>query len=383
MQRGWQSHQLGAVRVRPYLGYGAVYRSNLFQTYSNKQSDFCNLITPGIQFELPVAGTHKISLGYLANGYLYRRFSGNDHYDQNINADVSVNFSKLSVKVGNTYRHAAEEASVTQNGPSITLQPKRPYNQDTPYFNAAYKLADRWRFETNYQFNYLAYSRTQDQINNYKYNTLGATIFYKFWPKTSALIQYVATIGTFPYDNNRNYLSQTPMLGITWDPTAKLSGTIKVGYTVTNYSNLNSGLGSFDPNGVALTIQTLYRLSSYTQVSLVAQRSLQSDQNYGNNTYFNQGLMLTISHLWHYFNVTSYGSFSYYNNPYVFSSINPDTNQLEKRNDNIIYVNLGLSRPIIKWLQMRLDYFYYNRGSNFTPFATNENKVMLSLQSSF
>ena len=71
LQRGWDSHKLGPVRVSPYLEYDALYRTNVFQTYNNKKSDFVNMISPGIRFELPVAGTHRLSLGYLGNSYIY------------------------------------------------------------------------------------------------------------------------------------------------------------------------------------------------------------------------------------------------------------------------------------------------------------------------
>ncbi len=75
------------------------------------------MISPGIRFELPVAGTHRLSLGYLGNSYIYSRFSENSHYDQNVNADAALNFSKLSMRVGAAFRNATEEASLMQVGP--------------------------------------------------------------------------------------------------------------------------------------------------------------------------------------------------------------------------------------------------------------------------
>ena len=105
--------------------------------------------------------------------------------------------------------------------------------------------------------------------------------------------------------------------------------------------------------------------------------------NANNNSYFNTGLLFTVSHFWHYFNVTSYVSFSYYNNHYIFDNFNPGTNELKKRDDNIIYAGAGLSRPLTQWLKLRLDYLYYNRGSNFNFYPTNEHKVLLGAQTSF
>ncbi|MBU4232770.1 MAG: outer membrane beta-barrel protein [Desulfobacterales bacterium] len=381
--RGWQSHKLGPFRVSPYFEYDTLYRTNVFQTYSNKKSDFVNMINPGIRFELPVAGTHKLSLGYLGNYFIYSRFSDNSHYDQNVNADAALNFSKLSLRVGAAYRNATEEASLLQVGPIFTLSGKRVYNRVTPYFQATYKMADLWRIETNYQFDSLSFAKSIYRVDNYQANTFGGTIFYKFWPKTAALVQFIADIRTHPFDSTRDNVVYTPMAGLTWDPTAKLSGTLKVGYSITNYSDRNAETRGFNPDGVALSIQTLYKLSRFTQMSLVAQRSLQEDVDSANAGYFNTGLLFTLSHFWHYFKVTSYASFSYYNNHYIFNQFDPGTGELKKRDDNIIYAGAGLSRPVTRWLKLRFDYLYYNRGSNFSFYPTNEHKVLLGVQSSF
>jgi len=387
LQRGWVSHKLGALRISPYFEYDALFRTNVFQTYDNKKSDFVNMLSPGIRLELPVAGTHRLSLGYLGNAYLYSRFSDNSHYDQNVNADAALNFSKLSLGVGAAYRHATEEASLLQVGPVFTIDNQRVYNRVTPYFKAAYKVADLWRIETNYQFDSFSYAKSIYRINDYNSHTAGATIYYKFWPKTSVLAQYIASIYTHPHDSPTDYVTHTPMVGLSWEPTAKLSGSVKVGYSITNYYNSDFGTRGFSPDGVALSIQALYKLSRYTQMSLVAQRALQEDVNtstiFGNNSYFNSGLLFTLSHFWHYFNVTSYASVAYYNNKYIYDNFDPGTGELKSRVDNIIYAGGGLSRPVTKWLRLRLDYLYYNRGSNFNFYPFNEHKVLLGIQSSF
>jgi hypothetical protein len=382
LMRGWQSHRLGPVRIFPYFEYDTGYRTNLFQSYSDKKSDFVNIINPGVRFELPVAGQNKLSLGYLGNYFLYSRFSEISHYDHNLNADAVLNFSKLSLRVGSAFRAAMEEPNASLGTNFLTIGRLRPYYRTTPYFQAAYNLADRWRVETNYQFDDLSFRDKIDELDNTQTHTLGATFFYKFWPKTSALVQYIAAIRNHPSDSTRDNVVQTPMVGLNWDPTAKLSGTIKFGYTIANYENSLPGRNS-SQGASALSIQTLYRISRYTQISLIAQRAIQEDADFANNSYINTGLFLTASHYWHYFKVTGFLNFSYYNNKYIFGNIDPFTNEFVKRIDNITSVGAGLSRPITPWLRVRLDYLYNNRGSNFSFYAYNEHKVLLGLQSSF
>jgi|GEM_PF-438617 len=381
LMRGWERYPLGPVLVTPYLEYDGIYRTNVFQTYNDKKSDYVNAINPGIRFELPIAGQHSLSLGYLGNNFIYSRFYDLSHYDQNLNADAALNFSNVSLKFGSVFRAATEEPTAT-TGPPFVPGRERDYYRTTPYFEAAYKVSDLWRLEGNYQFDDLSFRREKDNIDDYQYNTLGATLFYKFWPKTSALVQYVAVIRNHPFDSQYNNTTYTPMAGLTWEPTAKLSGTVKFGYTFANYyqklPGQNNSLDTW-----ALSVQTLYKISRYTQLFLLAQRGIQEDVDYDSNPYTNSGVSLTLSHLWHYFNVTSYLTFSYYNADYFYTSVDPVTGASLKRNDDYTSFGAGLSRPITKWLKVRLDYVYNNRGSNLSYASYNEHKVLLGLSTSF
>ena len=80
---------------------------------------------------------------------------------------------------------------------------------------------------------------------------------------------------------------------------------------------------------------------------------------------------------------TSYVSFAYYNNHYIYNNFDTYTGELKNRNDNIIYAGGGLSRPVTKWLRLRLDYLYVNRGSNFSYYSYNDHKVLFGIQCSF
>jgi hypothetical protein len=381
--RGLVRHPLGPIGVFPSLEYDGMYRTNVFSSYNHKESDFVNTINPGIGFELPVAGQHKLSVGYLGNAFIYSRYGDLSHFDQNVNVDGALNFPRLSLRVGSAFRAATEEPYATVVS-TISIGRQRFYYRTTPYLEASYKVADLWRLEANYQFDYLAFGKTIDHGNNYQYNTLSTTLFYKFWPKTSALVQYMAAIRTFPYNSPNDNVVHTPMVGLQWDPTAKLSGTIKFGYTIANYYNAPALPGyTSTTNSWALSIQTNYKITTYTNVSLVAQRSIQQDTDYANSTYINTGVFSTLTHNWHYFDITSYMTFSYFNSSYQADSFNSYTGAWEKRNDNYISFGSGLSRPVTRWLQVRLDYLYTDRGSNFNYYANMEHKVLFGLRSTF
>jgi hypothetical protein len=382
LARGWITHPLGPVLVTPYLEYDGIFRTNVFETYNDKKSDYVNAIDPGVKFQLPIeGGQHSLSVGYLGNGFIYSRYGDLSHYDNNVNGDAAFNWSKLSIKFGSAFRAATEEPTAT-GGPPLLVGQERFYYRTTPYFSATYKVADLWSIEGNYQFDDLYFPKQQYNIDDYQYNTVGATLFYKFWPKTSALVQWITVFRSHPYDSEDNNTVNTPLVGLTWEPTAKLSGTVKFGYTFANYWQSLPGRNN-SPGGFAMSLQTLYKISRYTQVSLLAQRGISEDVDYGNSPYINTGLFLTLSHFWHAIDVTSYVAFSYYNSDYLNDTLDTSTGAFLKRNDNYESFGAGLSRPLTKWLKVRLDYLYTNRGSNLSYASYNEHKVLLGLQTSF
>jgi polysaccharide biosynthesis protein VpsM len=374
LARGWQTHRLGALRVTPFLGYDAIYCSNLFQTPNNKKADFANTISPGIRLELPVAQQHRLSLGYFANAFLYSRYGSQSHYDQNFNADAALNFPKMDVRFGSALRLATEQAN-TQ------IQQQRQYNRITPYFAAGYKFADVWRIEGTYQFDTLLFPKKDNQVDNYQDHLMTWSLFYKFWPKTAAFVQYSVDFRTHPnYPLNDN-VTHFPSLGLQWDPTAKISGSVKVGYTVADYNHNTIERGN-STGGVAFSAQTIYKFSRYTNVALVAQRSIQENADNLNNGYYNSGLFLTVNHLFHYFQVSSYAAFAFYHNNYVGDTFNSGTGEFQHRVDNIVSAGVGLSRPVTNWLRLRLDYLYTNQSSNFSGLSYNQHFVSFGAQTS-
>jgi hypothetical protein len=369
--RGWQAHKLGVFRVSPFLEYDGMFRTNVFSSHTDKQSDYVNVINPGLRFELPLAQRHRISLGYLGNYFIYSRLGNLSHYDQNTNADLLLNFrGGLSVRMGNAFRYATIE-------PSAEEPRKRPYFRDTPYLQAMYTLTDRWKMQGYYQFDLFNFSENIDKTNDYQEQAGGATLFYRFWPKTAALAQFIVTDRTYtnsPKDSNTIY---SPLAGLTWEPTAKITGTAKFGYSFTSYHQSLPERNN-SPGGVVMSVQTLYQYSRYTNVSLTVQRSKQDNIDFNNSPFWNTGIFVNLTHDWHFLKATTYAGVAFINNSYINPSL--DVTTFKRREDNNIYLSAGISRPITRWLRLRLDYNYLNDASNFSGLGYNEHRILFGIQ---
>ena len=373
--RGWQSHKIGQVTVTPYLELDGIYRSNIYSTPSDKKGDYITSIAPGIRAEMPIAQRHLLSLGYIGAGFIYSTYGNQSHYDQNFNADLALNpQGRMSFRLGDTLRLATEERN-------SEFSTNRQYLRNTPYFMATYKFADRWKLEANYQLDTLEFARSVDRFNNYNQQTAGATLYYRFLPKTALLAQYIFVYRAYPSFSQDNTTSHSPLVGLTWDPTAKLSGTIKVGYTFANYETSLVDRNN-NPDSWTMSAQLLYRFSRYTNLSVLAQRSFQQDPDYFNSAYNNSAVWVTLNHEWNKFKVASFVSFFYMNNAYLNPTLDA-AGQFQTRNDNIVGVGVGLSRQLTRRLRVRAAYSYLNRSSNFPGYGYNDNKVLVGLQSSF
>lgn len=372
--RGWRSHRLGKALVTPFLEADGLYNSNIYLTPTNKLGDFIFVLSPGLRVEVPIAGRHRFSVGYLGSGFIYTTYGANSHYDQNVNVDMTFNLKGgLSLRFGNFVRLATEE----RNSEFSTM---RRYVRETPYFVVAYAFADRWRLEGIYQFDLLHFTNNAYSVNNYNLQNMGVTLYYRFLPKTAALVQYIFTYKDYPSSSVDNVYSHTPLVGLTWDPTAKLSGTVKFGTTFQNYETHVAGRSN-SPESFAMSLNLLYRFSKVTNFSVTAQRGFYQDVDFGNSDYRSTGVWLALNHEWSYFRVSSYASFFYIKNDYVNAT--PDTTgQVERRHDDIVGVGVGLSRPITRWLRVRADYSYSNRSSDFAGYGYNNHKVLFGLQTS-
>ena len=191
---------------------------------------------------------------------------------------MTLNFKGgTTIRFGNTFRAATEEVN-------SEFSQKRQYWQTTPYLTITRALADRWKLEGAYQCDILQFTKKINQVNNYGQQNAAVTLFYRFWPKTSALIEYIFTYREYPSFSVDNNYAHSPLIGLTWDPTAKITGTVKFGYTFKQYdTDLPERNNS--PENWIMSANLLYRYSRFTNLTITAQRAFQEDVDFANQAY--------------------------------------------------------------------------------------------------
>lgn len=375
LSRGWIPHKVGPVTIYPFLEYDAMYRSNVFLTPTNPKGDFINCINPGLRLDAQITPKNRISVGWLGNAQIYSKYTDQSYFTQNFNIDLDLNLDftrtgRLSFKVGNAIRSGLIEQS-PENGRT------RPYLRDTPYIQAGYVVSEKMKIVGFYQYDGFSFTKSVDKFNNYQQNSGGVTVFYKFWPKTAALLQYMIVSTTYPDSPVDNSNVHTVLTGLSWDPTAKLNGTIKFGVSITDYDQSAPDRNK-TPTSFVTSVSTAYRYSKFTTFNLTVQRSKQDNINYDNAPYWNTGVFFTVTRDWHYLKSTLYAGISYTNNDYINPTL--DGTVLKRRQDNVFYIVGGLYSPLNRWLRLRFDYSYIDNQSNFSSYTYSEHRVLLGLQ---
>jgi polysaccharide biosynthesis protein VpsM len=259
----------------------------------------------------------------------------------------------------------------------------------------SYKFATRYTAKLFYrnvdrQFDKKGYNYGFDpEWDNYTENDMGGSLYYRFLPKTSVLFEYGFTHHNQNdrglTDTNRDYDAQRYWLGLMWEPTAKIVGTIKGGYYQRNY---DSGSTSKDWSGFAMENDLKYKLTSYDTFTLTGFRKpLETSVTashvpgfapgiYG-TFYISTGGTLAYVHRFTY-KISGIADVSFFNDDYR------EKGSLGKRREDDRFAGgIGALYQIQDWLAFKLGYRYTNNDSNADDESYKENLFSGTLSLNF
>jgi uncharacterized protein (PEP-CTERM system associated) len=183
-------------------------------------------------------------------------------------------------------------------------------------------------------------------------------------------------------DTDRDSDSQRYWLGLLWEPTAKIVGTIKGGYYKRDYD------GKGDWSGFAMEGDLKYKLSSHDTLTLKGFRTpLETSVTethapgfapgrYG-TYYLSTGGTLAYSHRFTY-KISGVADISYFNDDYRQKGSSG-----KKREDDRFAAGIGAHYQIQEWLAFKVGYRYSNNDSNADNESYRENLLSAILSLAF
>lgn len=373
--------KLGPVEIHPSIGLMETYTDNIYVSYDDKakESDYITTLSPGIQFLLPLK-RHSFQVSYKADINRYSNNNETDYTNHLFDGALSLDFpGGLIFTLSDNYSIATiirkwkEQAGVSGSG-----DPYRELDYKANNLNAKvrYNFVDRLAvavWYNNYDFDY---DESYDDSGSYNRNLGGGSIFYRFTAKTEALIEYNYSRVDYDTHNTNDNKNNMVYIGLSFDPTAKLNGYLKLGWVEKKYDKTVSGRDDSLDKFSSL-VDLGYNISAYNQLRLKVYRAIEEDLD-TNIPFTKNDVNMNFRHVlaWNErINLNAnvgYGTFD-------FEKSATDTDYTSKiRDDEKWYGGVGVGYAIQKWLKFDLNYAYSDNDSNFKKYDYSENRVFLS-----
>lgn len=232
--------KIGSLEIHPSLEVEQVWDDNIFQESTNEQHDLITLTRPGIRFFIPITGDHYLDLDYFAELSVFSDNSQENYQNQTLNAGGNLNFpGGLYFMVRDIYRDTTDPSSSAEQS---DLDPRTRKKLNTALSTLGYKLGEKSRAELGFSYYTIDYEDpANDRLDRSEVAGRG-TYFYKFWPKTTALFEFVHSSNMFdqlaqtdPQDDSKAYEFNT---GLRFNTDAKLRGDIRVGYEKRDFETI-------------------------------------------------------------------------------------------------------------------------------------------------
>ena len=374
--------KLGPVEIHPSIGLMETNSDNIYASYDNKpkESDHITTLSPGIRFLLPLK-RHSFQADYKADINLYSYNDETDYINHLFGGALNLDFpGGLIFTLSDDYSIATVPRKWKEKAEfSGSKDPYREMDYKANDLNAKVRLnfADRWAvavWYNNYDFDY---DESYNDSGSYNRNLGGGSIFYRFTAKTEAFIEYnYSRVDYDTYNNTDDNKNNMAYIGLSFDPTAKLNGCLKLGWVEKKYDKTVSGRDdSLDK--FSCLVDLGYNISVYNQLKLKVYRAIEEDVD-TNVAFTKNDVNMNFRHVlaWNEkINLNAnvgYGTFD-------FEKSTTDTDGTSKiRDDEKWYGGVGVGYAIQKCLKFELNYTHTDNDSNFKRYDYSENRVFLS-----
>jgi hypothetical protein len=375
--------KLGPVELHPYFQVAESYDSNVCRsenmvclnpndpTKTKDSNDWLTVFSPGLQAVLPFQNS-RFEAEYRGDWGRYNDLKVWNYSDNLTRGNLALNFA------GGLSLRMKEELANGHDAPGYAQSTQLDlYHRNTAGAGADMQVGPKLRFSLDYTNMLLNYADdARNGFRDRRDNTFGGTIYYKFWPKTSALVEYDYTDVNFDKSNPALFSVDSKVqrgyLGLAWELTAKSKGTVKFGYATKDYKE--TGLTNFQ--GGIVSIGLSHDLTQRTSVKFDAVRDVQESYIVTQPYYLTSGGRLELIHKFHptvSFKLNAGFSRDQYPDDMTIGA------ETGKRVDNSWDLGGRFEYRIQQWLNLGVGYDHSQRRSTFSDFGYVDNLYTFSV----
>ena len=363
--------RIGKTKVTPKLAYKGEYNDNIYLKENNEKSDYINTVTPGIGFSFEGKRGNYLGVGYEVDYVRYRDYDDNDYETYKAMGGFGIKSPMgLYLKVNDRYTDTADlygSAELYKEGEKT----KRWWN--TVEGSVGYEFSDRLIIEVQYKNYVEKYDLFTDRWQNKRDHVYGGTFYYKLLPKTSFLIEYRRTTRDYTEqanatDNDKGITSSTSedyklddyLVGLHWDPTGKLNGELKLGYSDKTYDNERGWRNNYkyrEKDTWIAEANLQFNASEKTKVRTKIMRSIKESTDLTSHYYTDTTIGLDLNQA---LRRRTYVDLGIDLNAARYNAYGTE----KTREDNTITATIGLEYRIRPWLRASVGYGYKRRESS-------------------
>lgn len=258
------------VFVYPSAVVGFGRNSNVLGTNTNQVSSSLVSLQPGVVAELKSRGD-RYTLAYRGN---YTRYasSGDDNFNHHDIGLAGDNYLDSRSRVGWSAGYVNRTDPRGSTDRAISTEPDRWNSQSARgiYIYGTPGAAGRVEVEGGLTRKRYENNRTTTIASDLDQVGVSGRFFYRVMPRTSLVVELRQTRNDYILDTSSNDNVDTRVLtGVTWDATAKTSGSVKAGYLYKKYS----AAGHQNASGFTFEGSARWSPLTYSTVDLLASRS--------------------------------------------------------------------------------------------------------------
>ncbi|VVP27868.1 hypothetical protein PS900_04199 [Pseudomonas fluorescens] len=347
----------------PSLKVSERYDDNFRAVENDEESSWITGITP--TFVLAAESNKSLyKFTYTADSDVFHSSHKDDNTDHYLDADAAFEFdarNRLLLNAG--FEKIEDTASLDQN---LENDKYTTSNVGGVYTFGARSARTQVDFGANYSE--LRYQNSDGINDDKERNTtaLVSTVYYRVAPKTKALIEARHTDYDYVSNTDLNSDNIAILGGVTWDATAKTSGTVKLGAERKNFDDSSID----DKTGSTWEVGATWKPRTYSSFSLKTRRGL-DEGNDGATSIENLTTTLSWDHQW----------LDRLNTEVSYSRSDQEYQGID-RDDKIDIFGLGVSYKMRRWLDFGVGYKYAQNDSNFAGESYERNIYMISFTAS-
>lgn len=349
----------------PSLKVSESYDDNFREVEENEESSWVTRISPTLSLTAYGRKSEYV-LSYTADSDTFHSSHKDNNTDHHLTADAGFRFDARNQLVLNAGYHKVEET--TSSTPGVEGDKYNTKNVGGVYTYGAETATAQVDFGADYKE--LRYDNS-GQLNAEKERdatALRSTFYYRVAPKTRVLAEVRHTDYSYVSKKSLDANNIAFLTGLTWEATAKTTGTVKFGREKKKFDrNVND-----DQSNGMWEAGITWQPRTYSTFNLKARRALDEGED-GASAIEATSTTLDWKHYW-LDRVYSTASYTRSEQDYIDDSNN--------RLDKIDIFGLGLNYEMRRWLDIGVGYKYAENDSNFANESYERNIYSISITAS-